>query len=106
MPYRTASVFSAGRSYTVNGVDRMPEPGDRCPGFIAEAGRCWQGVYSNQLQATHCTETPRWTSRWRSPRATVGGRCGVSGTSGRPDGSERVRATTLRNQPNQYLHLG
>ena len=23
-------------------MDRMPEPGDPCPGFIAEAGRCWR----------------------------------------------------------------
>jgi len=50
------------------GVDPMPEPGDACPGFIAEAGRGWQNVYSSQLQATHCVETPRWTGRWRSPR--------------------------------------
>jgi hypothetical protein len=39
-------------------VDRMPEPGDPCPRFIAEPGRCWQMVYSHQLQATHCTESP------------------------------------------------
>ena len=29
----------------------MPESGDPCPGFIAEAGRCWQNVYGIQLQA-------------------------------------------------------
>jgi len=39
-------------------VDPMPEPGDACPGFIAEAGRGWQNVYSSQLQATHCPEAP------------------------------------------------
>ena len=33
------------------------------PGFIAEPGRCWQNVYSGQLQATHCIETPRGPAR-------------------------------------------
>ena len=46
----------------------MPQPGDPCPGFIAEPGRCWQMIYSEQLQATHCRETPKWTGRWRSPK--------------------------------------
>ncbi len=46
----------------------MPSPGDPCPGFIAEPGRCWQMMYSHQLQATHCHETPSWTGRWFSPR--------------------------------------
>ena len=45
----------------------MPQPGGPCPGIIAQAGRCWQSVYSNQLQATHHAEAPRWTGRWRSP---------------------------------------
>ena len=49
-------------------MERMPEPGDPCPGFIVEPGRCWQNVYSSQLQATHCPEAPAWTGRWRSPR--------------------------------------
>ena len=49
-------------------VDRMPEPGDVSPGFIAEAGRCWRMLYDKQLQATHCDERPRWTGRWFSPR--------------------------------------
>jgi hypothetical protein len=49
-------------------VAAMPQPGDPCPGFIAEAGRCWQNVYSSQLQATHCPEPPAWTGRWRSPK--------------------------------------
>jgi hypothetical protein len=47
---------------------RTPQPGDPCPGFIAQAGRCWQMVYSRQMQATHCVETPSWTGRWFSPR--------------------------------------
>ena len=46
----------------------MPEPGDPCPGFVADPGRCWQMVYSRQLQATHCTETPSWTGRWFTPK--------------------------------------
>jgi hypothetical protein len=45
-------------------MDPMPEPGDVCPGFVAEAGECWRMVYSRQLQATHCAETPSWTGRW------------------------------------------
>jgi hypothetical protein len=49
-------------------MDRIPEAGDPCPGFIVEPGRCWQNVYSLQLQATHCPEAPAWTGRWRSPR--------------------------------------
>lgn len=44
--------------------DTMPSeaiarPGYPCPGFIAEPGRCWQMIHSEQLQATHCRETPR-----------------------------------------------
>ena len=46
----------------------MPEPGDPCPGFISEAGRCWQMVYDHNLQATPCAEAPAWTGRWFSPR--------------------------------------
>jgi hypothetical protein len=46
----------------------MPAPGEPCPGFIAERGRCWQMVYSRQMQATHCHETPSWTGRWFSPK--------------------------------------
>ena len=49
-------------------MDRMPLPGDSCPGFIAEPGRCWQMVYSRQLQATHCHERPSWTGRWFTPK--------------------------------------
>jgi hypothetical protein len=46
----------------------MPEPGEPCPGFVAEPGRCWRMVYSRQLQATHCRAVPLWTGRWFSPR--------------------------------------
>ena len=47
----------------------MPaRPGDPCPGFTAEAGRCWRMVYSKQLQATHYAGVPTWTGRWFSPR--------------------------------------
>jgi hypothetical protein len=35
-------------------VDKMPEPGDLSPGFIAVADRCWRMVYDRNLQATHC----------------------------------------------------
>lgn len=34
----------------------------------AEPSRCWQMVYSRQMQATHCTEVPSYTGRWFSPR--------------------------------------
>jgi len=27
----------------------MPEPGDRCPGFIAEPKQCWQNIYDGNL---------------------------------------------------------
>ncbi|HXN63237.1 MAG TPA: hypothetical protein VN886_22530 [Acidimicrobiales bacterium] len=47
---------------------RSPEPGDRHPGFTVEPGRCWAFVYSKQMQAAHCTETPIWTGRWFSPK--------------------------------------
>ena len=46
----------------------MPSPGDRHPGFIVEPMRCWAMVYSKQLQAAHCRETPSWTERWFSPK--------------------------------------
>ena len=50
-------------------MNGMPAPGDPCPGFIAEHGRCWQMVYSRQMQATHCQERPSWTGRWFTPGA-------------------------------------
>ena len=46
----------------------MPEPGDPCPGFIAEPGRCWQMVYSRQMQATHCRESPQGRGAGSSPK--------------------------------------
>ncbi len=49
------------------GVVPMPQPGDPCPGFIAEPDRCWRMVYSRQLQAAHYREAPAWTGRWFSP---------------------------------------
>ena len=27
----------------------MPQPGDVCPGFMADAGRCWRVVYDRNL---------------------------------------------------------
>jgi hypothetical protein len=44
------------------------QPGEPCPGFIVEPGRCWQMVYDKQMQADHCAEAPSWTGRWYSPR--------------------------------------
>ena len=38
-------------------MEGMPCPGDRHPGFTAEAGRCWAMVHSKQLQATHCQKS-------------------------------------------------
>jgi hypothetical protein len=61
----------AGHEYcrpTLDLVSPMPQPGDPCPGFIAQPGRCWQMIYSRQLQATHCDEPPSWTGRWFTPR--------------------------------------
>jgi hypothetical protein len=46
----------------------MSQPGEVCPGFMAEPGRCWRMVYDHNLQATHCREVPSWTWRWFSPR--------------------------------------
>jgi hypothetical protein len=45
-----------GQAYPRRPMDRMPEPGDPCPGFIVEPGRCWHTVYSLQLQATDCPQ--------------------------------------------------
>ena len=53
--------------FTLAPVDRMPKPGDRHPGFIAEPMRCWALVYDDMLQADHCFEIPSWTGRWFSP---------------------------------------
>jgi hypothetical protein len=49
-------------------VSPMPEPGDPCPGFVAQPDQCWRMVYSRQLQATHCQDNPTWTGRWFSPK--------------------------------------
>ena len=57
-------------------MDGMPEPGDPCPDFIVDVGRCWQMVYGRNLQANHCPEAPSWTGRWSSPKVTAGGGCG------------------------------
>jgi hypothetical protein len=45
----------------------MPEPGDRHPGFLVEAMRCWTLVYDGTMQADHCHQEPSWTGRWFSP---------------------------------------
>jgi len=52
----------------VLGVEPLPRPGDRSPGFMAEPGRCWALVYSRQLQSTHCQEAPAYTGRWFTPK--------------------------------------
>ena len=52
----------------VESVTGMPQPGDPCPGFTVDVGRCWQMVYDRNLQANHCPEAPSWTGRWFSPR--------------------------------------
>ena len=49
------SLIISGSNFS---ADRMPEPGDVSPGFIAEADRCWRMVYDWNLQATHCAEPP------------------------------------------------
>ena len=46
----------------------MPEPGEPCPGFVLDVGRCWCMVYDRNLQADHCYEAPSWIGRWFSPR--------------------------------------
>ena len=46
----------------------MPQPGDPCPGFIVDVGRCWQMVYDRNPQANHCPGAPSWTGRWFSPK--------------------------------------
>jgi hypothetical protein len=63
-----------------------PCPGDPCPGFTAEPGRCWRMVYSKQLQATHCAGAPSWTGRWFSPRGDRWFRVGLSES---PRGTDR-----------------
>ena len=53
-------------SSTVAAVTAMP--GDSCPGFIVDVGRCWRMVYDRNLQSDHCYEAPSWTGRWFSPK--------------------------------------
>jgi hypothetical protein len=78
-------------------VDRMPEPGEPCPGFIAEPGRCWRMVYSQQLQATHCREAPEWAGRWFSPkRRPMVSRVGLSRP---PRGLTGLRQFGRRREP-------
>lgn len=43
---------ASGLKLSTVGTLLMPAPGDRCPGFIAEAGRCWRMLYDDNLQAT------------------------------------------------------
>jgi hypothetical protein len=81
--------------YTVAPVSPMPEPGDPCPGFIADVGRCWQMIYSRQLQATHCHDTPSWTGRWFSPRGDRWWRVCLSRPSRGIVGAEGVRPAAI-----------
>jgi len=49
-------------------MDRMPEPGDLQRGFFIAPGRCFRMVYSRQLQATHCYESPARRGVWRDAK--------------------------------------
>jgi hypothetical protein len=44
---------------------QMPQPGDLITAFSVQVGRCFRMVYSEQLQATHCYQTPEWKGPWR-----------------------------------------
>jgi hypothetical protein len=35
----------------------MPEPGDLCPGFIAQPGECWQMIYDRTCRRPIQTTT-------------------------------------------------
>jgi hypothetical protein len=54
---------------TVGSSDQGNEqPGDPCPGFVSDVGRCWRMIDDRNLQAGHCDEAPSWTGRWLSPK--------------------------------------
>ena len=50
--------LATSRRFRLDSPMTMPQPGDPCPGFMAETGRCWTMVYADNLQATHCRESP------------------------------------------------
>src|SRR5580704_7043309 len=64
----TSDPLSAQSSPSVLAVE-MPQPGEVCPGFMAQPNRCWRMVYSHTMQATHCREPANWTGRWFTPKS-------------------------------------
>jgi hypothetical protein len=46
----------------------MPQPGDLITAFSPQSGRCFRMVYSRQLQATHCHESPAWKGIWKDAK--------------------------------------
>ncbi|HWE67534.1 MAG TPA: hypothetical protein VG298_12920 [Acidimicrobiales bacterium] len=47
-----------------------PSPGDAIIAFSCQPGRCYQMVLSDQLQATHCTQSVSWRGRWADTRGS------------------------------------
>ena len=56
----------------------MPEPGDLITAFSPQPGRCFRMVYSRQLQADHCRQSPAWKGSVAGREGALVVRRGVS----------------------------
>ncbi len=56
---------------TLHSMRKMPRPGDPSPGFFVHPWRCFQNIYSPQLQLTHYYEPAPWRGRYTDDRGKV-----------------------------------
>ena len=64
-------------------VSPMPEPGDPCPGFVAQPDQCWKMVYSTSCRRPTAARRRRGQDGGSRPGVTDGGGCGRVPTTSR-----------------------
>jgi hypothetical protein len=47
---------------------RCPDPGGLITAFCPRPGTCFRMIYSRQLQADHCRQSPAWNGVWRDAK--------------------------------------
>ena len=74
---------------------QMPQPGDLITAFSVQVGRCFRMVYSEQLQATHCYQTPEWKGPVEGRKGAFLIRGGHAGSTRRRSARKSLRSKNL-----------